>query len=389
MTVADPQPEPPAPLPPVRLDAVELYRVAMPLVRAFRTSFGVQTRRDVLLVRVGAGDVDGWGECVTPSAPVYSSEYTDGAAHVLTHHLVPRVRGGPVDWREIAPRLAPLHGHPMAKAALEVAVLDAQLRLADRPLAAYLGADRVRVPAGVSVGIPEGASAAERAERLCEQVTGHLDEGYLRIKIKIEPGFDVEAVTALRDAFGPSLALQVDANAAYAPTDLPLFATLDDAGLDLLEQPLAEHRLLDHARLAERLTTPVCLDETLVDVTVTRDALDLGACSVVNLKLGRVGGVGESLAVHALCRERGVDLWCGGMLETGIGRAANVALAALPGMTLPGDTSASDRYWDTDLTEPFVLDDGHLTVPTGAGLGVTPDPDRLAAWTTDRVTLRP
>lgn len=377
----------PPPLPALQIEAVELYRVSMPLVAPFRTSFGVQTARDVLLVKVVADGVDGWGECVTPAAPVYSAEYTDGAAQVLTHHLVPRLRAGPIAWQDVAARLAPLRGHPMAKAAVEMAVLDAQLRGAGQPLATYLGASRDRVPSGVSVGIPDGASTAERVDHLREQVAAYADEGYLRIKIKIEPGFDVGPVRALRDTFGASLRLQVDANAAYEPSHLPVLAVLDELGLDLIEQPFAENRLLDHAWLAEQIETPLCLDETLVDALVTRDALDVGACEVVNLKLGRVGGMRESLAVHSLCRRRAVDLWCGGMLETGIGRAVNVALAALPGMTLPGDTSASGRYWRTDLTEPFELVDGHLAVPAGPGIGVSPDPERLDAWLTGHATL--
>ncbi len=218
-------------------------------------------------------------------------------------------------------------------------------------------------------------------------MAAHLAEGYLRIKVKIEPGFDVEPVTAVRAAFGDDLPLQVDANAAYTLDDVATFEALDELDLQLVEQPFDEERVLDHATLASRIRTPVCLDETIVDAAAAADAITLGACAIVNVKPGRVGGVLEARRVHDVCRERGVPVWCGGMLETGIGRAANVAVAALPGFLLPGDTSASARYFAEDLTEPFVLDDGHLPVPTSPGIGREPRPELLEAWTTDRRRL--
>lgn len=368
----------------VSLEAVELVRVALPLVRPFRTSFGVQHERDALLVRVTTDAAEGWGECVTTAAPVYSPEYTDGAVHVLREHLVPALLAGgrTLTWDQVPRRLAGIRGHHMARAALEVAVADAQLRRDGRSLAAALGGVRDRVPAGVSIGIPDGGTPA-----LLEQVAAHLAEGYLRIKVKIAPAHDVEPLTAVREEFG-DLALQVDANAAYDPGDpghLRSLDALDELGMELIEQPFAPRRLRDHARHAARWRTPVCLDESIEDAADARDALDDGACTVVNLKLGRVGGLAESLAVHGVCREREADLWCGGMLETGVGRAANVALASLPGFTMPGDTSASRRYFAEDLTEPFVLEDGHLPVPTAAGLGVTPRPDALAGAHRQRI----
>lgn len=368
----------PAPdLPSVTLEAVELVRVQLPLVRPFRTSFGTQERRDVLLVRVRTPDGDGWGECVTPAAPVYSEEFTDGAALVLRDHLVPRVLAAGRRCRaaDLPARLRAFHGHRMARAALELAVLDAQLRSAGRSLAEHLGATTDRVPAGVSVGIPDGGTGA-----LLEQVAAHLAEGYLRIKAKVEPGFDVTPIGALRERFGHELALQVDANAAYDPEDRDHLAALD--GLDgfaltMLEQPFAAARLRDHARLAARWRTPICLDESITDAVAARDAVELGAAAIVNIKPGRVGGIAESVAIRDVCLARGIPVWCGGMLETGVGRAANVALAALPGFRFPGDTSASDRYWREDLTDPFVLEDGHLAVPDVPGIGRTPRPERL------------
>ena len=369
-------------LPPVAVTAIDLVRVVLPLLRPFTTSFGRQTERTVLLVRVRGGAADdtevvGWGECVTPAAPVYSEEFTDGAALVLRDHLVPTLlrRGREVGADEVGTRLRHLHGHRMARAALEVAVLDAQLRAVDRSLAEHLGAVRDRVPAGVSVGIPDGGTAA-----LLEQVAGYLAEGYLRIKVKVEPGFDVAPVTALRESFGPECALQVDANAAYDahdPGHLAALDALDELGLQMLEQPFGPARLRDHARHAARWRTPVCLDESIHDAADATDAIALGACRIVNVKLGRVGGLAEAVAIRDRCRAAGVPVWCGGMLETGIGRAANVALAAIEGFDLPADTSASDRYWSQDLTEPFHLRDGHLEVPTGPGIGREPRPEAL------------
>jgi o-succinylbenzoate synthase len=358
------------PAPPIQL--IELVRVALPLVVPFRTSFGVQTRREALLVHVVTDDAEGWGECVTPAAPVYSEEYTDGAADVLERHLVPGLLAGgaAVTATEVGSRLAGIKGHRMAKAALEVAVLDAQLRAADLPLARHLGATTDRVPAGVSVGIPDGG-----ASELLDLVAGYLEEGYLRIKAKVARGHDVTPMAALRARFGDELALQVDANAGYDPDvedDVAALDGLDELGLVQLEQPFAADRLRDHARHAARWRTPVCLDESILDAVRARDAIDLGACRIVNIKPGRVGGLLESVRIHDTCQGLGVPVWCGGMLETGIGRAANVALAALPNFRLPGDTSASARYFAEDLTEPFVLEDGHVAVPTGPGLGRTP-----------------
>lgn len=368
---------------PITVDRVELVRVALPLVRPFRTSFGTQSARDVLLVRAGDGELDGWGEVVTPAAPVYSSEYTDGAASVLADHLVPRVLGrGPLRAEDVARVLAPIKGHRMAKAALEAAILDLQLRRDGVSFASTIGATRDRVPCGVSVGIPEAG-----IDVLVEQVAGYLEQGYLRVKVKVEPGFDVQPLRAVREAF-PQVMLWADANAAYGLEDAAHLAKLDELGLGLLEQPLPEERVRDHAELARRLQTPICLDESIVDTAAAIDALELRACSVVNIKAGRVGGYLEAVRVHDACRARDVPVWCGGMLETGIGRGANLALAALPGFTLPGDTSASDRYFAQDLTAPFVLEDGHLPVPAEPGLSRPPLPDVLAAHTSGTRVLQ-
>lgn len=361
----------------MKITGVELRRVAMPLVAPFRTSFGTETVRDVLLVRVVTPGAEGWGECVAMTEPLYSAEYADGAADVIRRFLLPRLPSD-VDAQSAARAMQPVRGHRMAKAALETAVLDAQLRASGESFGRFLGAARDRVPCGVSVGIMDSVP------RLLDAVDGYLSEGYVRIKLKIEPGWDVEPVRAVRERFGDDVLLQVDANAAYTLADARHLARLDAFDLLLIEQPLADDDLVQHARLARELRTPICLDESIESAEHAAAAIALGSCSIINIKPGRMGGYLEARRVHDLCRAHGVAVWCGGMLETGLGRAANVALAALPGFTLPGDTSASRRYYATDLTEPFELSDGHLSVPTGPGLGVEPIPSILEEITTSK-----
>lgn len=366
----------------MKLSEVELRRLTLPLVSPFRTSFGTQTERDVLVVKVTTPDAEGWAECSALEDPVYSPEYVQGAAEMMTRYLIPALRdSGDVRSETVGPTLAFVKGNRMAKAALETAILDAELKARGQSLGSYLGATKERVPAGVSVGIMDSIP------QLLEFVEKYLAQGYLRIKLKIEPGWDIEPVRAVREKFGDELLLQVDANTAYELADAPHLARLDPFNLLLIEQPLEEEDLVQHAELSKRIRTPVCLDESIVSAKVAADAIKLGSCSVVNVKPARVGGYLESRRIHDVCHAAGIPVWCGGMLETGIGRAANVALAALPGFTLPGDTSASDRYYKTDITEPFVLQDGHLPVPTAPGIGVTPIPDLLDAVTvsTERV----
>jgi o-succinylbenzoate synthase len=367
----------------VTLEGFELRVLQIPLVSPFTTSFGTETVREVIIARALTADGEGWGEIVTGAAPLYSSEYTQGAWDVALRWLIPalldRQRLAPED---VAQTLQPFVGHRMAKAGLELAVLDAALRAEGRPLGEYVGAVRDRVPSGVSVGIQSDPAA------LVEVVRGYIDQGYVRIKIKIKPGRDIAETAAVRDAFG-SIPLQVDANSAYTLADADTLAELDRFDLLLIEQPLEEDDLVDHATLARRLKTPVCLDESIVSEKAARDALALRAASVINIKAGRVGGYLEAVRIHDLCREAEVAVWCGGMLETGIGRAANAALAALPGFLLPGDISASDRFYARDIvTEPAVLEDGHVRVPTGHGLGVDIDPIALEDFTVARETVR-
>ena len=370
------------------IERVELRRIAMPLVSPFRTSFGSQTDRDILLVRVDLADasgsiVEGWGECVALSEPSYSPEYVDGAQHVIVHHLLPRLMAtGPIEAADVAPALAKLHGHPMAKAALEMAVLDAQLRTTGQSFATFLGAERTLIPSGVSVGIHDST------DELLAAVQGYVDDGYVRIKLKIEPGSDIEQVAAVRDLIGPDTPFQVDANTAYRRTDGSHLARLDEFDLLLIEQPLPEDDIIGHARLATEVETPICLDESLVSASGTADAIELGACEIANIKPGRVGGYLEAVRIHDLCVSKGIPVWCGGMLETGIGRAANAALAALPGFTLPGDISASTRFYARDIvTDPITITNGHVTVPTTAGLGFDLDRDFLDSVTTSRISI--
>jgi o-succinylbenzoate synthase len=371
----------------MRIDEVELRRAALPLVTPFRTSFGTQSSRDVLLVRAVTDVGVGWGECVALPTPAYSSEYVDGAEEVITRFVLPRLFvSADLTAADVAPLLAPIHGHRMAKAAVEMALLDAELRGRGESFATAFGATATRVPCGVSVGM------FDDLDRLLAEVAAYVDAGYVRVKLKIEPGHDVAHVAAVRDRW-PDLPLQVDANAAYRADDADhraALAALDAFDLLLIEQPFAEDRLHDHAALAQTIATPVCLDETITSVAVCEDALRYGAAAVVNIKAGRVGGYLTARRIAEVCAAHGAPAWCGGMVETGLGRAANVALAAGPEFTLPGDVSASGRFFARDLiTAPFEMVAGHLDVPTGPGLGVEVDEEFLASITTSRQVVGP
>ena len=359
----------------MKIEGFELRRIALPIVSPFRTSFGTQTERDILIVKAVTDGAEGWAECVTLPQPVYSPEYTEGAVDVLKRYFIPAV-AGVRDANGVAQALHKFKGHPMAKAALETSLLDAELRAEGRSFARELGSVHERVPCGVSVGIMDSLP------ELLDAVGGYIDEGYVRVKLKIEPGWDVDVVRAVREKFGDDVLLQVDANTAYTLRDARHLAKLDDFDLLLIEQPLEEEDIVGHADLAKMMKTPICLDESVTSAQTAAAAIRLGATSVINIKPGRVGGYLEARRIHDLAAAAGVPVWCGGMLETGLGRAANIALASLPGFTLPGDVSASGRFYATDITEPWVMEDGHLTVPTGPGLGVTPIPELLEEFTT-------
>jgi len=368
----------------ITIDQVEMRHVRMRLVSPFETSFGVEHDREAIVLRVLAGGLEGWGECVAGAFPGYSYETIGTAWHVLESFFIPAVLGRPLDPIDsYRAALEPFKGHPLARAGLELAFWDLLGKSKGVSLSTLLGGVRARVPVGVSIGIQPDSGALVR-------VAGrYLAEGYRRIKLKIKPGRDVEEVRAVRKAF-PEVALQVDANSAYTLEQAAAVEALDDFGLLLIEQPLAEDDLLDHAALQARLRTRLCLDESILSRRHARQALEVRACRVINIKPARVGGLAEAGAIHELCRAQGVPVWCGGMLETGIGRAANLALAALPGFELPGDISASARYYDRDIAEPtFALNpDSTIDVPVGPGLGVAVIEDALARVTLRKATLR-
>ncbi len=362
----------------MKIDAVEVREIRMPLRERFEISSGYSEERRILLVRLYAQGEVGWAECVAGEDPGYSYETTGTAWHVLSEFLVPALLGAEVEGpAEVERRLARVRGHPMAKASLEMASWDLEAKRRGVSLSEALGGAGAPVPVGVSVGLQKSDAL------LIEKVGAFLAAGYRRVKLKIKPGRDVGMVRAVREAF-PDAPLMVDANSAYTLADRDRLAELDDLDLTMIEQPLAYDDLHEHARLQETLETPVCLDESIRSAADAALALDLGSCRVVNVKPGRVGGLGPSRRIHDLCRGRGVPVWCGGMLESGIGRAFNVALATLPGFTMPGDISASRRYWTRDVVDPeFEVRDGTMTPPSAPGIGVTPDERRI-----ERLTVR-
>ncbi len=386
-----------------RLVGFELVRVLLPLRKAWASEAGSFSQRDSLLVRAvvnfegasgGRSQTEGWGECTALPDPTYSDEYTAGAAQVAERYIVPTLLRARVG-RAVAvvPALRGLKGHRMAKAAFEAAFLEAELRSAGVRLTDYLFGlsrfgprsgqpPRAAVVAGAAVGLTRSLG------ELLDEVERYTEAGYLRVKLKIGPGWDDEPLGAVRDRW-PELVLFADANGAYA--QLPLveaaenLARLDQHGLACLEQPLSDDDLTGHAELSRRLRTPLCLDEALGSVATLVTALDVGACSVVNVKAGRLGGLIEAVRAHDLCAERDVPVWCGGMVETGIGRAANLALAALPNFSLPGDLSASGRFFKTDVTGPLELgSNGTIAVPAGPGSGVTVNDEAISAFSTWR-----
>jgi o-succinylbenzoate synthase len=365
------------------IDQIILNHLRMPLLRPFETSFGSISSRDCLLIEAVSGDLTGWGECPADRDPGYSYETTGTAWHILKEFLVPAILNQELpDADELQQRMGFVRGHPMAKAGLEMAWWDLLGKASGRSLGELLGSVRNRVEVGVSVGLQESPAA------LVKMVEGYLGDGYRRVKIKIKPGRDLGDARAVRAAF-PDLRLQVDANSAYTLESAQALLPLDELGLLLIEQPLAEDDLWDHSRLQKQFGTPICLDESILSPRHARQALEMDACRVINIKAGRVGGLSQAVAIHDLCRVQGVPVWCGGMLETGVGRAANLALAALPDFTLPGDISATDRYYAEDITEQrFTLNsDSTISVPDGPGLGVTINRQALERYTIERLEI--
>lgn len=366
------------------IERIELRHISQELVSPFVTSFGPQQTRDCLLLTVYAEGLVGWGECVATNDPGYSYETTGTAWHILEEFLIPAVVGKEVSEPEALPgMLSFVRGHPLAKAGLEQAIWDLAAQRAGVSMAALLAAPyaegpRERVPVGVSIGIQPSIDDTLRV------IGEYVDAGYRRIKLKIKPGHDVALATAAREAF-PDLPIMLDANSAYRLSDAAVFQAMDDLDLLMLEQPLGYEDIYDHSQLRPLIKTPLCLDESIHSADDARFAQAIGACDIINVKPARVSGWTEARAIHDLCLAAGIGLWVGGMLETGIGRAGQLALAALPGFTLPGDISATARYYVPDIAAPFTLnsEDSTMTVPTGPGLGITLDETELA-----RVTLR-
>jgi O-succinylbenzoate synthase len=367
----------------MRIDQIDLTMVRLPLVRTFRTSSSQKDSITHILVRVVVDGVIGWGECASPSDPYYCPETTETCWHLLKDFLGPLVLGRPWDTiDELTALYRLVKGNAFARAGLEMACWDALARHQGRPLAALLGGTRAEVAAGVSLGIEPERSV------LFDLIDQYQAEGYRRIKLKIAPGHDVAVVRQVRERY-PELPLQVDANSAYTLDDAATLKALDGFGLLLIEQPLGYDDIIEHARLQAQLETPICLDESIHSAGDARKALDLGACRVINIKVSRVGGLLEARKIHDVCHARAVPVWCGGMHEFGIGRAANLAISSLPGFRLPGDVSGSDKYYHEDLVAPPIrASRGMLAVPDGPGLGVEPDEARIARSTLRTLTLR-
>lgn len=357
----------------MKIDRVELHHVAMKLVHPFQTSFGTQTDHHCVLVSAyGEGHV-GWGECTVGLGPFYSGETIVSAWTVLKDHLVPMVLGRELSHpSDVAPLTARVRGNEMAKAGLENAAWDLFGRVQSQSVKNMIGGVRDRVPVGVSIGIEP------TIEALLARVDLFVDQGYRRIKIKIKRGVDYEPMAAVRDRY-PSMMLMADANSDYGLSDIESLKRLDALNLLMIEQPLAHDDIIDHAKLQAQLTTPVCLDESIHHPDDARHAIDLCACRTINVKIGRVGGMSAAIAIHDVAQRAGIPIWCGGMLETGVGRAMNLAMASLPNFSLPGDISATDKYFREDITQPFALNrqDSTMTVPQGPGIGVDVHVDRL------------
>ncbi len=362
----------------MKIDRIELREIRMPLVHPFETSFGRTSLRRIVLLRIFADGLTGWGEVTAGEAPYYSYETPETAWHSLRDFLIPSALGK--DWTApgaLAASFRPIRGHNMAKAALENAFWDVAAQAQNLPLAKLVGGTLEEIPCGVSIGIQ--SSIAE----LLDKIACELAAGYQRIKVKIKPGWDLTVLDAVRTRY-PNIVLMADANSAYSLADLAHLKEMDRFYLMMIEQPLGWDDLVDHAKLQREISTPVCLDESIHSADDARKAIQLGAAKIINIKLGRVGGFTSARQVHDVCRSKNVPVWCGGMLESGIGRAHNIAMSALPGFTLPGDISASKRYWAEDIVQPEVTvsEQGTIRIPQSAGLGYTPDLARIEKLTT-------
>ena len=369
----------------LQLERLELREIELPLKSPFETSFGRTTRRRILIVRAfERGGTSGYGECVAGENPFYNHETIDTAWLITTRYVAPLLAAARVESAvQVSQALTPIRENRMAKAGVEAAIWDLEARLSEKPLWQHIGGARDEISCGVSIGIQNSP------EELLDIVGHELESGYQRIKLKIKPGKDAQFVEAVRLRF-PAITLSVDANSAYRiEADIPLFKRLDDYNLLMIEQPLTPGDLLDHAKLQRELRTPVCLDESIVCLANARHAHELDACRIINIKLGRVGGYSEAKAIQSFAQEHDMPVWCGGMLEAGIGRAHNIALSTLSAFTLPGDVSASARYWEEDIIEPpvTVSQEGTIKAPMGHGIGYEVNEARIDALTVRRETV--
>lgn len=368
----------------MKIHWAELRQVELPLIFPFETSFGRQESHSCLLIRLASDGMEGWGEAPVETAPLYNEETTGTAWHILEQFIMPRVLGREIAHpRDFPPVVRHLRRHRMAKAGVEAALWDLHSQHEGIPLSRALGGTNPAVEVGVSLGIEPTVDA------LLRRIEEFTRRGYRRIKIKIKPGWDVDVVRDVRRAIG-TMRLQVDANSAYTLEQAEVFRAMDAFDLLLIEQPLGEDDIVDHAALQAQLRTPICLDESIVTPEDARKAIQLGSCRVVNIKAARLGGLAAGSATHDVCQQRGIPVWCGGLLETGIGRAANLALASLPNFRLPSDLSASDRYYHEDLIDPPVTlnGDGTVTVPSTPGLGVHVRLDRVEQHTVRKATFK-
>jgi o-succinylbenzoate synthase len=368
----------------MHIKEIELREIRLPLVHFFETSFGRTTERRIVLARVIDKDgVEGWGECTAGEGPFYSDEWTESSWATLKEFLAPMVVGREVESAaEVFSLMKPVRGHRMAKATIETACWEIEAKQAGLPLWKHLGGAIHEIPCGVSIGIQDSPEA------LLEKIERELAAGYQRIKIKIKPGWDRDIVARVRERFG-DIRLMGDANSAYTMADVPLFQELDQFSLMMLEQPLSHNDIFDHAELQKRIKTPVCLDESIHSSEDARHAIGLSACRIINVKLGRVGGHAEAKRVEQTCRESDIPVWCGGMLESGIGRAHNIAMATLAGFTLPGDVSASSRYWAEDIIDPpvTITPRGTILAPEKPGLGFDVNLARIDSLTIRKETV--
>jgi o-succinylbenzoate synthase len=367
----------------MRIREITLRELRMKLVTPFETSTNRTDERRIVLVEADVDGVTGWGECVAGETPTYSPETTETAWHILRDHLWSLMRGKEFSGAaKVRDMLEPVRGHNMAKGALESAVWDAEAKQRGVALAKLLGGVREEIASGVSIGIKESL------DELAAAVKKELAAGYQRIKIKIKPGKDVEQVKRLRQDF-PGVKLMVDANSAYRASDWPQLKQLDGYHLMMIEQPLGWDDLYSHVELQKKLQTPICLDECIHTLEQAQAAIALGACKIINIKVGRVGGYTVAKGIHDLCKANAIPVWCGGMLEAGIGRAHNIALSTLPNFILPGDVTASRRYWHEDIIEPEVTvsAQGTIRVPTGPGIGFAPRMDRIEKFTVRKERL--